>query len=205
MPDSPEEPVENHSHAHYYLFKEIFVQRRLVKVGGKWRFRGASIRLLEVFHIRRSRRCPSPSLEFNRALSQLMIDLQRCWTHGAPPNVAAMFQLQILGRTLIERGICPEFEWASEHLSQPMGAFRTSCGALSRPSLNRSIRYPICPLTHNLITGADEGRRPTRAFDGALGEIRTPEPQIRSLRVGGHPPKPLLYAEVHGFARARLT
>lgn len=54
---------------------------------------------------------PNPSTEFNRTLSKLLVDLETCWTSGAPPNVAAMFQLQTLGRDLIKRGIRPEFRW----------------------------------------------------------------------------------------------
>ncbi|WP_435602097.1 ferritin-like domain-containing protein [Streptomyces sp. bgisy130] len=111
--DSPDQPSgeERGSFAHYYLFKELWLQKRLVKVGGKWSFSGAHIDLPDVYDFRHSLAEPNPSAEFNRTFSQLLIDLESCWTSGAPPNVAAMFQLQILGRDLIKRGIRPEFRW----------------------------------------------------------------------------------------------
>lgn len=110
---SPDQPSgeERGSFAHYYLFKELWLQKRLVKVGGKWSFSGAHIDLPDVYDFRPSVAEPNPSAEFNRTFSQLLIDLESCWTSGAPPNVAAMFRLQILGRDLIKRGIRPEFRW----------------------------------------------------------------------------------------------
>ncbi|MFD5494162.1 ferritin-like protein [Streptomyces sp. NPDC001812] len=111
--DSPDQPSgeERASFAHYYLFKELWLQKRLVKAGEKWSFSGASIDLPDVYDFQPSQAEPNPSADFNRTFSQLLIDLESCWTAGASPNVAAMFQLQILGRDLIKRGIRPEFRW----------------------------------------------------------------------------------------------
>jgi hypothetical protein len=115
LEDSPEEPLADHSHAHYYLFKEIYVGRRLIKVGGEWKFEGGPIQMPKAFEFKRCwfgrRRC----LPFQEALSQLLTDLQECWTRGRAANVPTMFELQILGRKLIERGIRPEFTWARAH------------------------------------------------------------------------------------------
>jgi hypothetical protein len=111
LQDSPEEPLGDNSFAHYYLFKEVFVQRRLVKTSGKWKFAGAHIRLPKVFEFNRSNGHPDMRVSFRQTLSQLLTELQECWTLGEPPNVAGMFKLQILGRKLIEQGICPEFTW----------------------------------------------------------------------------------------------
>ncbi|MEU1286649.1 ferritin-like protein [Kitasatospora sp. NPDC005856] len=109
-PDQPPGEAET-GHAHYYLFKELYVQKRLVKTRGKWSFSGAPVILPEVHDFAPSQARPNPSTEFNRTLSKLLVDLETCWTSGAPPNVAAMFQLRILGRDLINRGIRPEFRW----------------------------------------------------------------------------------------------
>jgi hypothetical protein len=109
---SPDQPSgERAGFAHYYLFKEFFLQRTLVEADGKWSFSGAPLTLPEVYDFAPCDARPNPSAEFNRTLSQLLIDLERCWTSGAPPNVAAMFRLQSLGRDLIRRGIRPEFRW----------------------------------------------------------------------------------------------
>jgi hypothetical protein len=112
LEDSPEEPLADHSYAHYYLFKEIYVERKLIKIDDKWKFEGALIRLPKVFDFKRRWLPPDPCVAFKEALSRLLADLQECWTLGTPPNVPGMFQLHILGRGLIERGICPEFAWS---------------------------------------------------------------------------------------------
>ncbi|MFI7102603.1 ferritin-like protein [Streptomyces sp. NPDC050161] len=109
---SPDQPSgEAQGRAHYYLFKELFVQKRLVKVGEKWSFSGAPVTLPEVYDFEPSDARPNPSTEFNRTLSNLLVDLEKCWTMGDAPNVAAMFQLRIVGQDLIKKGIRPEFRW----------------------------------------------------------------------------------------------
>ncbi|MEU1737589.1 ferritin-like protein [Streptosporangium sp. NPDC020145] len=115
VPDSPSAPTgESTSHAHYYLFKELYVQRRLIKVDGEWSYSGESITLPEVHHFEPSTAEPDLSLEFRRVLTRLLIDLESCWTSGTDVNDAAMstmFELQGAGEVLIERGIRPEFTW----------------------------------------------------------------------------------------------
>jgi Ferritin-like len=110
---SPEEPLADHSFAHYYLFKEIYVGRRLIKVGGKRKFDGESVSLPKVFDFKHCWLQRKRSVPFREELSQLLLDLQACWSLDQAPNVPGMFQLQIQGRELIERGICPVFEWIS--------------------------------------------------------------------------------------------
>jgi hypothetical protein len=111
-PDQP--PVDNSQLAHYYTFKEIHEGKTLVQgADGKWTFSGQPIRLPTVFNFSQSAANPDPSIAFNKALSQLLIDLQTCWTTGGKrPNIGAMFQLQTLGVNLIKNGIRPEFKWA---------------------------------------------------------------------------------------------
>jgi hypothetical protein len=110
-PDQP--PAGNQTFAHYYAFKEIFTGKTLVQdAAGHWSFTGAPIQFPTTFNFQQSTATPSPSLAFNQALSQLLIDLQSCWTSGKPPNIGAMFTLQTLGVGLINQGIRPEFLWA---------------------------------------------------------------------------------------------
>ncbi|MFC4011242.1 ferritin-like protein [Nonomuraea purpurea] len=110
---SPDQPTgERDSLAHYYLFKELFTQKRLVKVGDEWSFSGDSVMLPEVFAFERSSADPNPSREFSRILTDLLTDLETCWKAGEPPNIAAMFQLKLAGQKLIKQGIRPEFVWA---------------------------------------------------------------------------------------------
>ncbi|MFB7663545.1 ferritin-like protein [Kitasatospora sp. NPDC056138] len=109
---SPDQPSgEGGGHAHYYLFKELFVQKRLVKVGDQWSFSGDPVALPEVYEFASSSAQPSPSVEFSRTLTRLLIHLEACWTAGDPVDVATMFQLKIAGQDLIKQGIRPEFRW----------------------------------------------------------------------------------------------
>lgn len=114
LQDSPEQPSNDQPiHAHYYLFKEIYRQQRLIKVGDKWTFAGPRIAFPEVFHFTKSPSKHGLPREFRHNLTNLLKDLEACWRHGIPPNVAGMFKLQTIGRALISSGICPEFSWAS--------------------------------------------------------------------------------------------
>jgi len=113
VPDSPGSPTgERTSHAHYYLFKELYVGKRLIRTAGGWSFSGAPVTLPEVYHFERSTAEPELALNFRRVLTRLMTDLESCWTSGRAPNVPAMFELKIAGQKLIRRGIRPEFTWA---------------------------------------------------------------------------------------------
>jgi hypothetical protein len=112
---SPDQPpsTTGATFAHYYVFKEILTQKTLVQdAAGHWSFTGAAIQFPTSFNFQQSTITPSPSLAFNRAVTQLLIDLQACWTSGANPNIGAMFTLQTLGVGLIKQGIRPEFLWA---------------------------------------------------------------------------------------------
>jgi len=108
-PDQP--PGDALEFAHYYIFKEIFTGSKLNRNGNEWSFSGDQITFPEVKSFESSNMNPSPSIEFNRALTQLLIDLQACWTDGESPNIGAMFNLQTLGVGLIEQGLRPEFKW----------------------------------------------------------------------------------------------
>jgi hypothetical protein len=109
-PDQPE--ADGSSFAHYYQFKEMFIGRTLEQTGGKWDYTGTPIRLPTTFDFQPTTTAPDPSAAFNRALSQLLIDLQTCWTSGDRPDTDSMDQLQLLGQDLIQRQkIRPGFLW----------------------------------------------------------------------------------------------
>lgn len=110
--DSPEQPTSHKSAlAHYYAFKEIFKQQKLVETDGKWTFTGARITFPDVYCFANSRDTLSASAEFNRVFSKLLSDLEASWTCGIPLDIAAMFQVKIIGTELIRRGVTPEFKW----------------------------------------------------------------------------------------------
>jgi hypothetical protein len=111
-PDQP--PQGEQTFAHYYLFKEIYTQKTLVQdpTTKKWSFSGAAIPFPTWYDFKQSTVTPSPSLAFNQAVTQLLVQLQSCWTSGAKPSIGAMFTLQSLGTDLIQQGIRPEFLWA---------------------------------------------------------------------------------------------
>jgi len=109
--DPNQPPEDGKQLAHYYVFKEILTGKTLVNAGG-WSFSGPSIQFPTVYDFQQSTLNPSPSVAFNQAVSQLLIDLQKCWTSGGRPSTSAMFQLQTLGQGLIQQGFRPEFLWA---------------------------------------------------------------------------------------------
>ena len=110
-PNSPDQPGMNGGRlAHYYVFKEILV-------GKKWKpgdgFDGDEIPFPTVFPFAPSAASPDPSLAFNKTLSQLLTDLEACWSSGKALSLATMFQLQTTGTALIQQGIRPAFQWAA--------------------------------------------------------------------------------------------
>jgi hypothetical protein len=111
---SPDEPPGDSSQfAHYYTFKEVFTGKTLVQTNGKWGFTGTPIQLPTVFVFKQSTVSPDPSAGFNQAMSQLLTELETCWTTGARPSIGAMFALQSQGQQLVQQGIRPEFLWAA--------------------------------------------------------------------------------------------
>jgi hypothetical protein len=111
-PGSPDQPPANGKQfAHYYVFKEIFIGKTLVQEGGGFSYTGPAIQFPVVLPFKQSSASPNPSIAFNQTMSQLLIDLQTCWTSGADINIDAMFDLQTLGQNLIQQGIRPEFKW----------------------------------------------------------------------------------------------
>jgi hypothetical protein len=109
-PDQP--PADGTQLAHYYVFKEILVGKTLVQNGGKWIFTDPAIQFpKKVYNFSQSKATPDPSAQFSQALSQLLTELQTCWTSGQKPSIGAMSNLQSLGQNLIQQGIRPEFLW----------------------------------------------------------------------------------------------
>jgi hypothetical protein len=114
--DSPLQPpysLDRATLAHYYLFKELYLQRRLVFKNGQWKFEGDQIILPDVYTFKDSSEQPELNKEFKRALTNLLISLEECWTMNKPLNVAAMFEISIIGKKLVKIGILPHFEWSS--------------------------------------------------------------------------------------------
>lgn len=108
--ESPDQPFFGDAQfAHYYVFKEIHVGKTLVQTDGKWGFTGSTIEMPTVYPFSQSTAVPDPSLPFNQALSQLLIDLQSCWTSTASPSIGDMYGLRKLGVGLIKEGIRPGF------------------------------------------------------------------------------------------------
>jgi hypothetical protein len=114
--DSPSQPPfssDRKTLAHYYSFKELYLQRRLILQNGHWVFEGNYLELPKVYMFRKSELLPESNNTFSQVLSKLLIDLESCWSTGNPLNVAAMFELSIIGKQLIKAGIQPDFRWNS--------------------------------------------------------------------------------------------
>lgn len=107
---SPEQPItERNAYAHYYLFKEVFIGRRLVLVDGKWSFTGDTITRPDVFAFHDETAPSTENLRFRALLARLLLELEQCWTASRPFEVTTMFELALSGRSLIRRGITPQF------------------------------------------------------------------------------------------------
>ena len=118
-PGEPDQPANPGRLAHFYVFKEIFVGNmlsfdpnsgKLVPVVGK------AIHLPSVFDFKPATTTPNPSIRFNALLSKLLSDLEGCWTQGARLRRAIddMADLEDEGRSLVSRGIRPDFAWAGD-------------------------------------------------------------------------------------------
>ena len=112
-PDEP--PSDGSTFAHYYAFKQIFIGKTLVQTNGKWGFTGAAIQFPTVFSFSQSAVRADPSAAFNQTLSNLLQQLQACWTTGASffDTLGTMSTLQSQGKQLIQQKIRPEFLWAA--------------------------------------------------------------------------------------------
>lgn len=110
LEDSPEEPSSQYTVlAHYYAFKELYKQRRLVEKDGKWVFEGDSIVLPDVYQF--TSEAPDSAAGFSQIFSRLLCDLEDCWTDGRALNVSRMFELKASGIDLVRSGIKPPFYW----------------------------------------------------------------------------------------------
>jgi hypothetical protein len=112
-PDEP--PGDSSTFAHYYAFKQIFIGKTLVQTNGKWGFTGAAIQFPTVLPFSPSNVPSDPSAGFNQTLSQLLQQLEACWTTGASffDTLGTMSTLQSQGTQLIQQKIRPEFLWAA--------------------------------------------------------------------------------------------
>ncbi|KSV76020.1 hypothetical protein N185_16360 [Sinorhizobium sp. GW3] len=112
LQDSPNQPTsEGSALAHYYLFKEIYRQRKLVETPDGWAFSGAQTTFPEVYEFTKKKKHALLRLRFRKAVTQLLIELEECWSDGRALNVATMFKIDGLGRELVRLGVCPEFKW----------------------------------------------------------------------------------------------
>jgi hypothetical protein len=117
-PGNPEQPGRPGQLAHFYLFKEILIGNNLAfdqKSGKLIAVPGKTIRFPTVFPFEISMATPNPSTAFNKLLTQLLTDLEACWTKGSSLGKAIgdMIELAEEGKTLIKRGIRPDFVWVA--------------------------------------------------------------------------------------------
>jgi hypothetical protein len=112
--DDPEEPpgdVDRATLAHYYAFKEIYMGRRLVRQGKKWKYHGDPIRMPKVYEFSLETN-DVHSNKFSQTLSRLLLQMENCWANGTPFDVSSMFELYLSGKSLIKMGHCPLFVWS---------------------------------------------------------------------------------------------
>jgi hypothetical protein len=119
LQDAPEEPnFDGSAYAHYYLFKEVYRQRRLVKTPGGWEFSGSEICFPKVRSFHRSKRRHELQREFRMLITDLLFELEGCWRGDSQFNVSTMFRIHYVGRSLIKLGIRPEFIWLQPAIAE---------------------------------------------------------------------------------------
>jgi len=114
-PGSPDQPPPDASEqlAHYYVFEEILKGQTWVQPGNTWGLPPIQFpKKVNPFPAQNS--SPDPSIgAFNASLTQLLLELQTCWTLGKPVDTTAMNNLRGQGMSMIANNIRPEFLWAS--------------------------------------------------------------------------------------------
>jgi hypothetical protein len=114
LEDSPEEPSSSaHVLAHYYAFKEVYVGRKLIFIDGAWAFKGSAIRLPAVYNFAD---CGVDQAveHFTAVFSELLIELENCWSIGRPLSMVKMLELKIAGSGLVKSGRRPVFAWVPQ-------------------------------------------------------------------------------------------
>jgi hypothetical protein len=96
--DSPDQPSGDRvTLAHYYSFKEIYVQRRLVYAGTCWAFEGDPIELPEVYDLRnKPTMCGARTLTSTRSpITGTTWCLNRPWSFFQSRSASRRFWIQI--------------------------------------------------------------------------------------------------------------
>ncbi|MHB0772302.1 ferritin-like domain-containing protein [Bradyrhizobium sp. 1.29L] len=120
LQDSPEQPTSHDTVlAHYYAFKEIHEQKRLIVKNGKWVFGGDPIAMPEVWDFSTTACSATHGRKFITTFSALLSDLEACWTRGAQFDLTGMFRLRIAGLELIRAGLRPPFCWTDAEMANP--------------------------------------------------------------------------------------
>ena len=110
LQDSPHQPTpEGPILSHYYLFRELYKQQRLVKTTGGWKFAGDRISLPECYASRAAHHKHPKQKRFSSTLNRLLKGLDACWKDGANFNAASMLELQESGKDMFRSKLCPQF------------------------------------------------------------------------------------------------
>lgn len=96
--------------AHYYLFAQIYFGKMVAQAGNGYQYSGAAVPMPTAYPFSPQ---PDNSLQpqFITDFSNLLTQLEQCWTSGAPIGgaIGTMFSVQGDGVNLIKAGATPEF------------------------------------------------------------------------------------------------
>ena len=117
-PGMPDQPDDLNHLAHFYMFEQMFLENVLIfdpKSKKLVRAPDKPIPMPKVQDFKPDTSKPSQSTKFNGILTQLLKDLEACWTKAADIQAAIddMGDLESEGRSLIGKGIRPEFAVAA--------------------------------------------------------------------------------------------
>ncbi|ONH58837.1 hypothetical protein CcI49_19060 [Frankia sp. CcI49] len=110
---SPDESAPDSStFAHYYMFAEVYYGRGLVAVGDGFQYAGPVIETPAVYTFSSGGSDGSGQQDFAGSFTDLMIDLESCWTtkdSSIGDAISQMSDLRTRGVDLIRAGITPPF------------------------------------------------------------------------------------------------
>jgi hypothetical protein len=96
--------------AHYYAFKEIHEQKKLIVKNGKWSFGGDPITMPEIYEFSSSARAGSGK-KVHQSLHDSPFRYRSTLDRRSTVGSVWMFRLKIAGAELIRDGLRPPFCW----------------------------------------------------------------------------------------------
>lgn len=110
---SPDQvPGDTENFAHYYIFEQFVVGKKIKVTNGKFSYTGDEIRFPKVFGFKKSPDITPEAKDFEGQLQKVLNGIQAVFSSGAGDSwFPDMLVLSQKANALISKGICPEFKF----------------------------------------------------------------------------------------------